>query len=69
MSTAADLGYVGVEDFDLVPFKRFPGDNLTAASGPVQDMANSQRKVPRGQVANSVLAGRARGPEIARVGL
>jgi hypothetical protein len=28
--TAADLGYVGVEGIDTVPYKRFPGIDLTA---------------------------------------
>jgi hypothetical protein len=29
MSTAADLGYVGVEGIEIVPFKRLPGGDLT----------------------------------------
>ncbi len=28
MSTAADLGYVGVEGIEFVPFKRCPGSDL-----------------------------------------
>lgn len=31
MSTAADLGYVGVEGIAIVPFKRLPGDDLTTS--------------------------------------
>jgi hypothetical protein len=31
MSTAADLGYVGVEGIEIVPFKRFPGGDLNAS--------------------------------------
>jgi len=31
MPTAADLGYVGVEGIELVPFKRFPGSDLDIA--------------------------------------
>ncbi|HZA16740.1 MAG TPA: transposase family protein [Pseudonocardiaceae bacterium] len=29
--TAADLGYVGVEGIEIVPFKRLPGGNLTTS--------------------------------------
>jgi DDE superfamily endonuclease len=31
ISTAADLGYVGVEGIEIVPIKRFPGTDLTTA--------------------------------------
>jgi hypothetical protein len=31
MPTAADLGYVGVEGIEIVPFKRFPGGDLDTA--------------------------------------
>lgn len=31
MSTLADLGYVGVEGIELVPFKRLPGADLTTS--------------------------------------
>lgn len=31
MPTVADLGYVGVEGIEFVPFKRLPGDDLNAS--------------------------------------
>jgi hypothetical protein len=31
MPTAADLGYIGVEGIEIVPFKRLPGDDLTTS--------------------------------------
>jgi hypothetical protein len=31
MPSAADLGYVGVESIEIVPFKRLPGSDLTTS--------------------------------------